>query len=83
MDNAGNLIPDAAIKVNLNVAGDGELVASGNAAPNDMESFRNVKCKTYNGRCMAIIRPFTRAGIIKVSAEAEDLPKSTVEIETK
>jgi beta-galactosidase len=83
VDNSGSLIPDAAIKVNLAVAGVGELVASGNASPNDMESFRNAKCKTYNGRCMAIIRPYTKAGIIKLSAEADGLPQSTVEIETK
>ena len=83
MDNSGNLIPNAAIKVSLAVTGDGELVASGNAAPNDMESFRNAKCKTYNGRCMAIIRPFSRAGSIKLSAEAEGLPESNVKIDTK
>lgn len=83
VDNSGNLIPDAVIKVDLAVTGDGELAASGNAAPNDMESFRNAKCKTYNGRCMAIIRPFTRAGVIKVSAEAQGLPQSTVELVSK
>ena len=83
VDNAGNFIPDAGIKVHLAVTGDGEMLASGNAAPNDMESFHNIICKTYNGRCMAIIRPFTKAGSIKVSAEAEGLPQSSVEIEAK
>jgi beta-galactosidase len=83
MDNTGNLIPDARIKVDLAVTGDGEMLASGNAAPNDMESFHNVRCRTYNGRCMAIIRPFTKTGNIKLTAKADGLSQSTVEIETK
>ena len=35
-DDAGNLVPNADVKVNLSVTGDGELFASGNAATNEM-----------------------------------------------
>jgi len=83
VDGAGNLVPNADVKINLSVSGDGELIASGNAAPNDMESFRNPKCLTFNGRCLAIIRPFAKAGAIKLNAEAEGLPAATIDIATK
>lgn len=83
VDDAGNLVPNADVKINLSVSGDGELIASGNAAPNEMESFRNPKCKTYNGRCLAIIRPFTKAGSIKLNVTSEGLPQVMLEILTK
>lgn len=83
VDDAGNVVPNANVKVSLSATGDGELIASGNAAPDDMESFRNPVCKTFNGRCLAIIRPFTKAGSITLSAESAGLPNSTVEVFTK
>ncbi len=82
-DKDGNLVPNASIKVKLTVSGDGELIASGNAAPNDMESFRKPECTTYNGMCLAIIRPSAKAGTIKLSAESEGLPQAMIELVTK
>lgn len=83
VDDAGNLVPNSVAKVRLSVSGDGELIASGNAAPDDMESFRNPVCKTYNGRCLAIIRPFAKAGTISLTAESEGLPQAVISVETK
>jgi beta-galactosidase len=82
-DKDGNLVPAANVRVKFTVSGDGELLASGNAAPNDMQSFRKPECKTFNGKCLAIIRPFTKSGSIIVSAESEGLPAASVEITTK
>ncbi len=82
-DKDGNLVPDANVLVKFTVSGDGELLASGNAAPNDMQSFRKPECKTFNGKCLAIIRPFTKSGSILVTTESEGLPAATVEITTQ
>lgn len=81
-DKDGNLVPNASVKVKFTVSGDGELQASGNAAPDDMESFRKPVCNTYNGKCLAIIRPFAQAGTITLNAEAEGLPMAMIEIVT-
>ncbi|HKK43777.1 MAG TPA: glycoside hydrolase family 2 TIM barrel-domain containing protein [Bacteroidales bacterium] len=81
-DKDGNLVPNGAVKVTISVRGDGELLASGNGAPDDMQSFRNPACKTYNGRCLAIIRPFARAGKIKLVAEAEGISPAEIDIIT-
>jgi beta-galactosidase len=82
-DKEGNLVTNSAIKIKLTVTGDGELLASGNAAPDDMKSFRKPLCRTFNGKCLAIIRPFTNAGSIKVKAEAKGLSPVSVEITTR
>ncbi len=82
-DKDGNLVPDADVHVKFTVSGDGELLASGNAAPNDMRSFRKPECKTFNGKCLAIIRPFTKSGSIIVTAKSEGLPAAAVEITTE
>jgi beta-galactosidase len=79
-DKDENLVPNSGITVKFTVSGGGELIASGNAAPDDMQSFRKPKCKTFNGKCLAIIRPFAKAGSIKMNAEAAGLPDATVEI---
>jgi beta-galactosidase len=82
-DKDENLIPNTDITVKFIVSGGGELLASGNAAPDDMHSFRKPECKTFNGKCLAIIRPYSKAGSIKVNAEVAGLPNAMIEILTR
>jgi beta-galactosidase len=82
-DKDENLVPNTDITVKFTVSGGGELLASGNAAPDDMQSFRKPECKTFNGKCLAIIRPYAKAGSIKVNAEAVGLPNAMIEILTR
>jgi beta-galactosidase len=82
-DKDENLVPNIGINVKFIVSGGGELMASGNAAPDDMHSFRKPECKTFNGKCLAIIRPYAKAGSIKVNAEAAGLPDAMIEILTR
>jgi beta-galactosidase len=82
-DKDENFIPNAVITVKFTVSGGGELLASGNGAPDDMQSFCKPECRTFNGKCLAIIRPYAKAGSIKVHAEAAGLPDATVEILTR
>ncbi|MFZ0428853.1 MAG: glycoside hydrolase family 2 TIM barrel-domain containing protein, partial [Acidobacteriota bacterium] len=46
VDAQGNRIPDAGVPVTFAVSGIGEIAGSGNACPDDMESFNNSVCKT-------------------------------------
>jgi beta-galactosidase len=82
-DKDENLVPKTNISIKFTVSGGGELLASGNAAPDDMHSFRKPECKTFNGKCLAIVRPYAKAGSIKVNAEAVGLPNATIEIVTR
>ncbi len=81
-DENGNVIPNAEETVNLNISGDGELAAAGNASPNQMNSFRQPKCKLYQGKAVVILRPSGKVGKITLKAECSTFKFASVEIET-
>ncbi|GAB3538096.1 glycoside hydrolase family 2 TIM barrel-domain containing protein [Pontibacter brevis] len=82
IDEAGNIVPFAAVPVRFSVAGNGELAATGNASPHDMKSFRQPVGKTYHGRSMAIVRPSGKNGSITLTATAEGMEPVSVIIQT-
>ena len=83
IDKEGQTVPDADCPVRLSVSGAGEISASGNASPTDMESFRSLTPKTFHGKALAIVRPTGKDGIIVLKAVAEGLPEASVEINVK
>jgi len=84
-DAQGIVIPDANIPVTYTVSGDGERAGSGNACPDDMESFNSPVCKTYHGRALAILRPLEnkKKGTITLRAEADGLAGGEISITVK
>jgi len=84
-DAQGNVIPDANIPVRLTVSGVGEIAGSGNACPDDMESFNSPVCKTYRGQALAILRPLKdkKTGIVTLVAEANELNSGKININVK
>jgi beta-galactosidase len=83
VDRNGLVVPDAAVKIKLTITGNGELAASGNASPNDMESVNRKVIKTYKGKAQAILRPFSTAGDITLKAESEGLTAGEITIKVK
>jgi beta-galactosidase len=83
IDGKGNLVPNANLMVKTSVSGAGELLASGNASPDDMESFRKPEFKLFNGKGLVIVRPSTKAGSIEVKAEAENMNPSVLKLKTE
>lgn len=83
LDEQGRLVINNDLKIKLSVTGEGVLIASGNGAPDDMESFRNPEPKTFQGRCLAIVRPSRKSGIIKLTAETSSLPPVTLTLKSK
>jgi beta-galactosidase len=82
-DNNGNTIPDAGVRVNFTITGNGELIATGNGSPDQMASFQQPTCKTFNGKALIVVRPFARPGKITVTATSEGLSSEAVEIQIK
>ena len=80
VDDNGNVTPDSDCRVHLTVSGNGEITASGNASPTDMESFRSLSPKTYKGKALAIIRPDGNAGHITLTAKAEGISEKSIEV---
>jgi beta-galactosidase len=78
-DTAGAPVPDIVRQIEFHVEGAGELAAVGNANPKDVASFREPTCRTFHGRCLAILRPFGREGTITLRATSDGLsPASAV-----
>jgi len=83
IDRNGNRVPNALIPVRFTISGAGELAATGSTSPNDASSFHVPLRKTYEGRCLAILRPVGGAGKIQLKAEADGLKAATIEVRTK
>lgn len=66
VDDDGNVVPD---KFPLSISLDGaKFVSAGNAAPDDMASFRSQSPSTYNGAAMLVVRPEKVGFEVKVSS---------------
>lgn len=82
-DEAGNVVPDAAVPVTFSLQGPAGLAGVGNANPKDMASFRQPRRTTFRGRCLAVVRPTGAAGEISLRAQAEGLATASVVIQTR
>jgi beta-galactosidase len=83
VDRNGNRVPNATVPVRFTVSGAGELAATGSSAPNDDSSFHVPLRKTYEGRCLAILRPVGDVGKITLKAEAAGLKSATIVVRIK
>jgi beta-galactosidase len=83
-DADANVIPyadDMIVKFEIN--GSGTIAGVGNGNPADMSSFQQPAKKTFQGKCLAIVRSTGKAGKIVLKASAEGLPEASVEIMAK
>lgn len=71
VDKEGNVIPNAEVPVKISCEGNGKIIASGNGAYADMESFRSLTPKTFHGRAIAIVQPTEKPGKIHVKVSSE------------
>jgi beta-galactosidase len=83
VDAEGNLVPDANVMVNFKTTGNGELAGVGTGSSTDVTSYQQPRKKTWQGKCLAIVRPRGEAGKIVLAAQADGLKGASVEISTK
>jgi beta-galactosidase len=84
IDADGNVIPYADdMKVKFEISGQGKLAATGNGNPKDMASFSQPERNTYEGVCLAIVRPETAPGKINIRATCEGLKEGNLEVAVK
>jgi beta-galactosidase len=84
LDSEGNVVPNADdILVNFEISGNGEIAGVGSGSPIDMSSFQQPRKKTWQGRCLVIVRPEGEAGKILLTARAEGLKEAIAEIVTE
>lgn len=83
LDAKGQIVPNAVLPLHFNIKGAGEIIATANANPSDMESFQHPQHKTFRGKCLIIVRPNGKAGTIILRAEGEGLKIGEAVIRTK
>jgi len=76
-DCLGQVIYDNQRHVSISFEGDGQLIATGNASPTDMESFRSPNPRLHNGRAMAIVRSPRQAGKATLTVTSDGLESKT------
>ena len=80
VDKAGRVIFENERKIHFTCEGSGQIIASGNAAPNDMKSFRSSEPKFFKGRAMIILKSSYKTGKLKLNVTSEGLPQTSLEI---
>lgn len=81
IDSEGNIVPDADdIILYFEVSGSGEIAGVGNGNPADLSGFQKPMKKTFQGTCLAIVRPQATPGKICIRATAEGLKAASITI---
>ncbi|MBN1181646.1 MAG: DUF4982 domain-containing protein [Bacteroidales bacterium] len=80
VDQKGQVVMLEPVKIMIDVNGNGELIATGNANPRDMTSVNNKELTTYMGKAQAIIRPLKTKGEIIISVSSKELKTSNLKI---
>ena len=82
VDKNGNVVPETSLPVKIECTGKGTVIAGGNAAYADMESFRSLTPNTFRGKAIAIVQPDGEKGDIQVKVSAKGLEDASIVITT-
>jgi len=82
LDVKGQLVTSQDIQIDFTVEGEGEIAASGNANPSEVQSFRQSKSKTFRGKCLLILRSGKEKGNIHLVASTKGLKTGELTITT-
>ncbi|MCX6239859.1 MAG: DUF4982 domain-containing protein [Bacteroidia bacterium] len=82
LDQAGNMIPDAANLINFKVSGNGFVAGVDNGCQTSMESFKANYRNAFNGMCLLIVQTDNNSGNIMVEATSSGLIKADLNLTT-
>ncbi|WP_207515335.1 glycoside hydrolase family 2 TIM barrel-domain containing protein [Longitalea luteola] len=83
VDKDGNLVPDAANKIQFTVNGAGFIAGVDNGDPTSLESFKASERKAFNGLCLAVVQSNGKPGSIKLQAKSAGLSGASIDIISK
>ena len=77
-------MPRSSNRIHLSIEGPGEIVATDNGNPTNLESFQSSQRNAFNGLCLAIVRAKPgQPGTITLKAESEGLVDSKATIRSQ
>lgn len=84
VDKNGLMVPRSNNRIEFSIEGPGEIVATDNGDPTNMESFVSLKRNAFNGLCLAIIRSKAgEKGIITLTTKSTGLKDANIQILSK
>jgi len=83
IDKNGNVVPYANNQIRFLVEGEGKLIGTDSGNPTDHSAMKNSNKDAFHGLCMALIQTNGKTGIIRITAHAENLEKSTITINSR
>ncbi|PRY53203.1 beta-galactosidase [Arcticibacter pallidicorallinus] len=84
VDQHGQVVLESGRMIDISLSGKaGKIVASGNAAPSDMESFNSLQPKLFNGRAIVILRSGYEKGSVSLKVKSEGLKSRSLKISVK
>lgn len=82
VDENGTTCPNAELKLNFDVQGAGEYLASDNGNQASSRTFSEKYCETFSGKCMVIIRSIKgQCGEIHLNVTSDELGEQSVILE--
>ena len=82
-DKSGVMNPRANNRIYFDLEGPGEIVATDNGDPTNMELFQSHDRAAFNGLCLVIVRGMAdKPGTVKVAATADGLKLGTASVKT-
>jgi beta-galactosidase len=83
-DESGHLAPRANNRVRFSVEGPGEIVATDNGDPTNLEIFSGKERNAFNGMCLVIVRGKAgEAGTITLTAQSDGLEVAKAKIQSR
>jgi beta-galactosidase len=83
-DSSGSMVPRSQNRIRFEIEGPGEIVATDNGDPTNLESFQSKERNAFNGLCLVIVRSEEgQPGTIKLTAVSNGLKLASVSIKTK
>lgn len=83
VDADGQVVTTSDRKVTFSCSGQGTLLASGNADPTDMESFRSPSPMLFGGKALAIVKSTETEGEATLTVQCEGFSDATVILTSK
>ena len=82
-DRDGLTVPESGRRVRFEISGPGEIVATDNGDPADLESFGSLERAAFGGMALVIVRPRKNMpGVIKVRAISDGLAPAEIRVTT-
>ena len=83
LDEAGNLVPDAANLIRFGVSGNGFIAGVDNGCQTSMEPFKANFRKAFNGMCLLVVQTNKANGKVRIKATSDGLTEAELTLDTK